>query len=127
MELKEGGGRVIALASGMTTFGRRPENTVVLAGDLYVSGSHAQISAEGDRFVLTDIGSTNGTLLNGERLTIHAPVPLSDGDEILIGGTALRFERLGQRDAEELPEAAAEESRKDDAEAVLDGLKHAEG
>ncbi len=91
----EGDTRVFLLSPGMTTFGRRPENTVVLSGDLYVSGSHAQISAAGDVFILTDIGSTNGTLLNGERLKIHAPVQLSDGDEILIGGTALRFERLG--------------------------------
>ena len=102
----EGDERVFLLEPGMTTFGRRPENTVVLSGDLYVSGSHAQISAAGDAFVLTDIGSTNGTLLNGERLQIHVPVQLSDGDEILIGGTALRFERLGPS----LPEAEPEEA-----------------
>ena len=92
----EGDERAFLLRPGMTTFGRRPENTVVLFGDLYVSGSHAQISVTRDEFILTDIGSTNGTLLNGERLKIHAPAALSDGDEILIGGTALRFERLGQ-------------------------------
>ena len=110
----EGDARVFPLAPGMTTFGRRPENTVVLTGDLYVSGSHAQISAEGgDVFILTDIGSTNGTLLNGERLKIHAPVQLSDGDELLIGGTALRFERLVERlgqsaAAEAVPEGSTE-------------------
>ena len=82
------------LAPGLTTFGRRPENTVVISGDLYVSGSHAQISADGDVFILTDTGSTNGTLLNGERIPVHTPFTLDNGDEILIGGTALRFERL---------------------------------
>jgi len=138
-----GDARVFPLAPGMTTFGRRPENTVVLSGDLYVSGSHAQISAEGgDVFILTDIGSTNGTLLNGERLKIHAPVPLSDGDELLIGGTALRFERLGQSAAaeavpEEAPEvkestevnvpveAGAEDALKSASE--QDSTEHAEG
>ncbi len=105
----EGDERTFLLGPGMTTFGRRPENTVVLSGDLYVSGSHAQISSANGDFILTDIGSTNGTLLNGVRLQIHAPVPLSAGDEILIGGTALRFERLEQSAAAEaVPEAASE-------------------
>jgi pSer/pThr/pTyr-binding forkhead associated (FHA) protein len=92
--IREGAESVFLLTPGLTTFGRRPGNTVVLTGDLYVSGSHAQISADADVFILTDIGSTNGTLLNGERLPINTPFTLDDGDEILIGGTALRFERL---------------------------------
>lgn len=104
----DGDDRTFLLEPGMTTFGRRPENTVVLSGDLYVSGSHAQISSENGDFILTDIGSTNGTLLNGVRLTINAPVSLNDGDEMLIGGTALRFERLEQSaplEADKPPEA----------------------
>ena len=55
---------------------------------------------------LTDVGSTNGTLLNGVRMEINAPATLAEGDVILIGSTALRFERP--------PGAAPEE-----AEAVL--------
>ncbi len=86
--------RAYLLTPGLMTFGRRPENMVVISGDLYVSGSHAQISAEGDVFILTDIGSTNGTLLNGARLAINTPVTLDNGDMIVIGATALRFERL---------------------------------
>ena len=111
----------------MTTFGRRPENMVVLSGDLYVSGSHAQISAEdGDVFILTDIGSTNGTLLNGERLPVHAPAALSDGDEILIGGTALRFERLGQSAAAEAVPEEAEDASEQSVPAQ-DASEHVEG
>ncbi len=116
-------GRAYLLMPGLTTFGRRPENSVVISGDLYVSGSHAQISADGDEFILTDIGSTNGTLLNGERLSINVPATLDSGDILVIGATALRFERLspsgeavGALDAEApeeetaTPEIASEET-----------------
>jgi pSer/pThr/pTyr-binding forkhead associated (FHA) protein len=92
VEIRDGGGRIVPLPAGVTTFGRRADNTVVLPGDPYVSGSHAQILAAGDVFRLTDVGSTNGTLLNGERLAINAPMFLNPGDVILIGSTALRFE-----------------------------------
>jgi len=137
VEIGEGDGQAFPLVPGMTTFGRRPENTVVLTGDLYVSGSHAQISAEGDVFILTDIGSTNGTLLNGERLQINAPVMLDDRDEILIGGTALRFERL--RQSAEAPEEVSEEVSEEASEVNVpaeagaedaskqDASEHAEG
>lgn len=86
--------REFYLVPGVTTFGRRAENSIVLLGDPYVSGSHAQIIAEEDVFRLTDVGSTNGTLLNGERMAINEPATLSPGDVILIGGTALRFELI---------------------------------
>ncbi len=110
-ETREGATGVYPLHPGLTTFGRRPENTVVLTGDLYVSGSHAQISANDDVFILTDTGSTNGTLLNGERLEINTPVTLDSGDVVVIGATALRFERIGPdgeivKETEEEPKAA---------------------
>ena len=105
VELREDDPRVYPLPPGRTTFGRRADNTVVLSGDPYVSGSHAQIVVDGAAFTLTDTGSTNGTLLNGERLAINAPVLLTPGDVVLIGGTALRFERLGLADEEPVSEA----------------------
>ena len=80
------------LIEGVTSFGRRADSTIVLRNDPYVSGSHAQILGEGEVFKLEDTGSTNGTLLNGERLAANAPVTLSQGDEIVIGGTIFRFE-----------------------------------
>ena len=105
VETREEGGRAYPLIQGVTTFGRRADNSVVLQGDPYVSGSHAQIIADGDVFRLTDIGSTNGTLLNGQRLAINEPVTLSPDDVILIGGTAMRFELINA--AEETPMAEA--------------------
>ncbi len=94
VETQDDNPRIYPLLPGLTTFGRRPENMVVISGDLYVSGLHAQISAEDDVFILTDIGSTNGTLLNGARLPINTPVTLDEEDVLVIGATALRFERL---------------------------------
>ena len=105
IEMHKEDARVFPLAPGVTTFGRRPENSIVIQGDPYVSGNHAQIIADEDVFRLTDVGSTNGTLLNGARLTINEPVTLSPGDIILIGGTALRFEPVLSAEAE-LPDDA---------------------
>ena len=106
-ELREDDPRTYPLPPGVTTFGRRADNTVVLSGDPYVSGSHAQVAATEGGFILTDTGSTNGTLLNGERLAVNAPVRLTPGDVVLIGGTALRFEQPGvggeDKDAEPTP------------------------
>ena len=81
-----------------------------------MSGSHAQILAQGGEFRLTDTGSTNGTLLNGERLTVNAPSSLTDGDVVLFGGTPLRFERLATENTVEAPaEEAAEAPAEPDA------------
>ena len=110
VETREEGGRTFPLAPGVTTFGRRVESTVVIQGDPYVSGSHAQIVADGDVFVLTDVGSTNGTLLNGRRLVIGEPETLTPGDTILIGGTALRFEMLEAPEEADAGEADAGEA-----------------
>ena len=89
------------LVPGVTTFGRRSENSVVLRDDPYISGSHAQIIAEGDVFRLTDLGSTNGTYLNGTRLAANEPALLTVGDEITLGGTVYRFEPRETEEPEE--------------------------
>ena len=101
--------REFFLAPGVISFGRRPESTVVLQGDPYVSGSHAQVSMENGIARLVDVGSTNGTLLNGHRLAIDEPVVLSSGDLIVIGGSTLRFESGSAEEftgesSEEIPE-----------------------
>ena len=54
------------------------------------SRRHAEITREGDTFVLVDLGSTNGTELNGRRVTREE---LADGDRITIGATDLVFGR----------------------------------
>ena len=65
-----------------TTIGRRAGCDIVLP-DNAVSRQHARIRREGDRYSIADLGSTNGTLLNGEPLIKEEP--LQDRDEICVG------------------------------------------
>ncbi|MEU4480945.1 FHA domain-containing protein [Micromonospora sp. NPDC023966] len=68
--------------------GRAPSAHIVLA-DPHLSRRHATVQATPDGVVLTDLGSTNGTWLNDQR--IIGSVPLADGDVIRLGRTDLRF------------------------------------
>jgi len=72
------------------TFGRSSQNDVELKRDEYASSSHARLEPRRDGVWLEDIGSTNGTYLNGIRLT--RPKRLTAGDIVRIGETELRYE-----------------------------------
>lgn len=80
------------LAAGTNTIGRRGGNDIVLGDDAYVSGSHAELTADERGFWLMDVGSSNGTLLNGSRIQSNTRMALNSGDAITFGQTALRFE-----------------------------------
>jgi pSer/pThr/pTyr-binding forkhead associated (FHA) protein len=80
-------GESIPLKSVMR-IGRLPENDLAL-DDLGVSGQHAQIRWQGSAFVLEDLGSRNGTLLDGARMA--TPSRLANGALIQVGATQLRF------------------------------------
>ncbi|MES2464854.1 MAG: FHA domain-containing protein [Armatimonadota bacterium] len=70
--------------------GRDPANAIGLPGDTKASRAHARVSSDGSGvWVVEDNGSTNGTFVNGQRITRQ---DLAVGDTILIGTTALRFE-----------------------------------
>jgi serine/threonine protein kinase len=58
----------------------------------HASRRHAVIERRGDQYVLTDVGSVNGTILNGVTLPAHRPQPLQANDRIKIGDVELRFE-----------------------------------
>jgi hypothetical protein len=73
------------------TFGRGGQNDVPLDGDEFVSARHARFQARRDGAWVEDVGSTNGTFVNGERLT--APRRLEPGDTIRVGETELRYQR----------------------------------
>jgi len=79
-------GREVPLASGENVLGRVPEAVVWIA-DPAVSRRHARILLDARGATLEDLGSKNGTLLNGRRLA--APAPLADGDEIGLGAARL--------------------------------------
>lgn len=68
--------------------GRLAECAVVI-NDPNVSRRHAEVRRQGDDVVVVDLGSTNGTRVNGARIGEHR---LSDGDEVTVGTTTLRFE-----------------------------------
>ncbi|MGK5682513.1 Hsp70 family protein [Actinoplanes sp. URMC 104] len=68
--------------------GTAPQADVRLA-DSYASRRHAEISPSGGRYLVDDLGSTNGTTLNGRRVTGREP--LRDGDVIGVGRTRLAF------------------------------------
>ena len=70
------------------SFGRMPENDLVIA-DPNVSRRHAEIRPIGPSFVIVDLGSTNGTKVNGATVSQHT---LRSGDKISIGATTIRFE-----------------------------------
>ena len=76
------------LGADPVVFGRMPECDITL-NDSNVSRRHAEIRATGDTFTLVDLGSTNGTKVNGVRV---AERELLDGDELAFGTIRLIFQ-----------------------------------
>lgn len=76
--------------NGPVVIGRSPGADIVI-GDDFVSGKHARVSLAGDEAVLEDLGSTNGTILNGR--TISTPQTLRPGDTIDVGAVRLKVDR----------------------------------
>lgn len=82
-------GMSFPLTSTYTVLGREESVEIVLQ-DPEASRRHAQVGWQGGQFVLEDLGSTNGTFINGVQIT--APQTLNPGDSIGIGQTALVFQ-----------------------------------
>jgi hypothetical protein len=91
------GGRLVGpsgryeLGAAVVSIGRSPANCIVV-NDALVSAHHAEVWPEGSSYVLVDLGSTNGTLLNGQRLQPQVPYPLHTGSVITLGSTHLTAE-----------------------------------
>ncbi len=81
-------GRRVPVGSSALVIGRLPECEVVLP-DSNVSRRHAQLQRRGDGVVVSDLGSTNGTKVNGSAVREQV---LTSGDEITVGSTKLIFE-----------------------------------
>lgn len=81
-------GQAIQLSKSSLIMGRDDGCDLIL-GDDYVSKHHAQVLIDKGRPMLEDLGSTNGTYLNGKKISRR--MVLKDGDIIKIGGITLRF------------------------------------
>jgi hypothetical protein len=83
-------GEFFTLDSHPLTVGRAVNNDVSMPDDEYASGRHARFEPRRDGVWVEDIGSTNGTFVNGIRLTRERR--LTPGDVVRVGETDLRFE-----------------------------------
>jgi pSer/pThr/pTyr-binding forkhead associated (FHA) protein len=85
-----GQGDVYEIDSAPLTVGRGANNDLEIAGDEYASARHARFEPRRDGVWVEDVGSTNGTFVNGIRVTRERR--LAPGDVVRVGETDLRFE-----------------------------------
>ena len=83
-------GHAVGVDSTALTVGRSTQNDVAVERDDFASATHARFMPRRDGLWLEDLGSTNGTFVNGTR--IPAPRRLTPGDVVRIGETELRYE-----------------------------------
>jgi len=81
----DGGTKSLRLTGARTLIGRREDSDVII-NDSLVSGRHAEIIASSGGFVIRDLGSSNGTFVNGRPVSES---PIYAGDEIVVGETKL--------------------------------------
>ena len=79
-----------AVGDGSTEIGRSSTSDVVLRNDDYASGSHARLTRHGGLLYVEDLGSTNGTFVNGSKAV--GATPLRGGDTVRVGSTTFRYE-----------------------------------
>ncbi|MCP3988386.1 MAG: DUF3662 domain-containing protein [Actinomycetia bacterium] len=78
------------IQGGVSTIGRLSDSDIVI-NDQNVSRRHAELHSVGDNYELVDLGSTNGSKINGQRVGRQA---LADGDQVTFGAITLRFRRV---------------------------------
>jgi hypothetical protein len=83
-------GMEIELPAEQLTIGRSSESGLVIRDD-YTSTHHARLMLWNDEWVIQDLDSTNGTFLDGTRVTLPTPVPL--GSTVTIGTTSFELRR----------------------------------
>jgi pSer/pThr/pTyr-binding forkhead associated (FHA) protein len=94
------------LLTGHTmTIGRDRGNDLALANDTKVSRTHARVRSRDGQWMVSDLGSRNGTKVNRRRIEEHL---LRDGDQIQVGATTLVYRAADDPNATEADEARAE-------------------
>jgi len=106
VSLPGGGTREYVLPASGLSLGRAQDNDILLQ-DPKVSGRHARISIQGSNVQVMDMGSTNGTYLNGRPIPPHTPTPVNPGDVIQVGDTTLTVQFAGRSSAPAQSPAAA--------------------
>ena len=91
------------LTEDTITLGRVADNAIQI-DDASVSSHHAELTRDGEDYLLKDLDSTNGTRLNGEA---HSEGKLKDGDQITFGNIETIYESENPADAQPMPEEAA--------------------
>jgi len=104
LEAWKPGPELVPLGGDKVTVGKDPENDLVIATDGTVSRLHAVLERIGTGWVLRDLGSRNGTFVNGERL--YSERVLRPGDEIRLGQTRLVYRAEDAGPAVTMTEAA---------------------
>ena len=74
---------------GEVVVGRSPDSTLDIDDD-YASGKHARFYRDDQSWIVADMGSTNGTIVNGLRIT--RPTRVGDGDIVRVGRTSIKVE-----------------------------------
>lgn len=83
-------GRVFELEEGLLAVGREDGLPISLVGESTVSRQHAEITRSGGEVTVTDLGSTNGTYVNGQK--VQGDVQLRPGDTVQFGAVRFRYE-----------------------------------
>lgn len=94
--LQGGQAVVYELKKTVVIIGRLPESDLQLDSNM-VSRRHAQVVRQGEEYTIEDIGSGNGTLVNGKK--IEGVVPLKHGDRLKLGPILLRYESTNNEDS----------------------------
>ncbi len=90
MSVDNGTGESFALANELT-IGRSTDCAIPLPDDNFVSQVHARVFRREDEYWVEDLGSTNGTLMNGRKLS--GPAPVRRGDRLQVGRTVLELRK----------------------------------
>jgi hypothetical protein len=102
--VEQGTGHVFPLGLEPVTIGRDADNTIIL-GDPEVSRHHAEIAMQGGKWVIRDLGSANGTVVNGQ--SVGKPQELGPDDTIQVGQTVFRVvvsASITEQDTMEFPQ-----------------------
>ena len=100
------------LEDDLVTIGRASDNLISFSEDPNISRYHAEIEKRGDEYWIIDLGSFNGSTINGEKF--EGEKPLLDGDDLLFGGSSGIKISLIEED-EETEEEEEEESEKQES------------